>query len=145
MSRPLIRMIEREEKGINIKENVKEIALLLSNYLDYFTPERYTYTKHGIMGPVGKLLGAMEGMRFKSKEALLGYIINIHNNTSLTKISPEAEKLLEDALDKLISLRSKVSDRTWLRIIRELDYAVYFNRISIILEKVEKKKQSEGE
>ena len=76
-----IRMLEVEEESREeIRSLVEEIVRELSEYLKGYVPEKPGITKHSIMGPVGKLLSVMESGRFDNKDALVGYLINIHNN-----------------------------------------------------------------
>ncbi len=142
MSRPLVKMVERGE-GVDltkIREEIKSVADMLADYLNnYYWPEQISYTKHGVMGPVGKLISVMESGRFESKEALIGFIVNIHNNTSRVKISKEAIDILEQAVDKLLEIKSKTTTRVWVRLLRELDYAVYKHKMKRIVESVAQK------
>ncbi|RLE85714.1 MAG: hypothetical protein DRJ39_01145 [Thermoprotei archaeon] len=147
MSRPLVRMIEKGE-GVDlasIRGEIKDVADMLAEYLNnYYWPEQTGYAKHSIMGPVGKLIGVMESGRFESKEALIGFIINIHNNTSRVKISKEAIDILERAVDKLLEIRSKTTTRVWVRLLRELDYAVYKYKMKRIVELAAQKAKSKS-
>ena len=85
------------------------------------------------MGPVGKLLSVLESGRFENKDSLLGYVINIHNNTARSRISADDIEHLKQALKKLEELRNNVNIRTWIRFMREIDYAVYKNKMERII------------
>jgi len=129
-------MVEKVEEANReeINDLLKKVITELSEYLKEFMPQRLSYTKHSIMGPVGKLLNVIESGRFEDKDALTGYLINIHNNTDRTgRISKEAIEHIKSALNHLEALRSKVDVRTWLRLLREIDYAVYKNKMEQII------------
>jgi hypothetical protein len=123
-------MVEKEDVNVEeMKSLVSEIVSDLSEYLKEYIPERKGYTKHSVMGPVGKLISVLESGRFENKDALLGYVINVHNNTSKRKISAEGLEHLKNSLNKLEELRNKVNIRVWIRLMREIDYAVYKNKM----------------
>ncbi len=147
MLRPFVKMYEKEEepKREELLPEIEEISALLDKYLDNYIPETYGYTKHSIMGPVGKLLSIVESGRIYSKEALLGYIINIHEQSSQRPITNESIETLGKAIDKLIKLRERVSLRTWIKLLREIDYAVYKKRVAKIVERIIAKKGEGGE
>ncbi len=129
-----VKMVEKED--VNVKEVrglMDEIIQELSEYLMEFIPERMSFAKHSVMGPVGKLISILESGRFENKDALIGYVINVHNNTSRKRISSEGVKKLENALSKLEELRAKVNVRMWVRLMREIDYAVYKNKMERIV------------
>ena len=129
-----VRMVEKEEvDSEDVKALVEGIVNELSGYLKEYIPEKWSFSKHSVMGPVGKLISVLESGRFENKDALLGYVINIHNNTARSKISAEGIKYLENALNELEELRSKVNVRTWIRLMREIDYAVYKNKMERII------------
>jgi len=87
----------------------------------------------------------VESGRIYSKEALLGYIINIHEQSSQRPITKESIETLDKAIDRLIKLRKKVSLRTWIKLLREIDYAVYKKRVAKIVERIIAKKGEGGE
>ena len=129
-----IRIVEKEEVDKeDVKALVREIVNELSEYLREYIPEKWSFSKHSVMGPVGKLISVLESGRFENKDALLGYVINIHNNTARSKISAEGVEHLKNALNKLEELRNRVNVRTWIRLMREIDYAVYKNKMEQII------------
>lgn len=148
MSR-LVRMYDSGSKVDyrEVRAKIAQIAELLASYLNDHYRAPSGYSKHTIMGPVGKLISAMESGRFMDKDALLGYVINIHTNIS-GPISKEAVEKLEKAVSELLEIRSQVSTRMWIRLLRELDYAVYKHKMKYIVEhaaaKAQAKKSSEG-
>lgn len=147
MSRPLVVM--REEKKApgmeEIRGEVREIVELLDRYLDYYVPRQYGFSKHTIMGPVGKLLSVLESGKLYDKDALVGYVVNVHRNTARSDyVPPEALRVLEEAVEKLIALRAKLPSRVWIKALREIDYAVYKARFAKAAERAAAKKAGEG-
>lgn len=135
--RPLF-ITEEEEKydEEHVKTLLNEISTTLAKYLDHYKPKTESpFTKHAIMGPVGKLIPILTSGRLKDKNAIIGYVINIHRNTSASGfISKDAVELLNSAVDKLIELRNCVrSTREWLKCLRELDYSVFKLRMEKII------------
>ena len=129
-----VKMVEKEEASVEeVKDLVEKIVSELSEYLKEYIPEKRSYAKHSVMGPVGKLISVLESGRFENRDALLGYVVNVHNNTSKRKITAEGMEHLKNALNKLEELRNKVNIRVWVRLMREIDYAVYKNKMEQII------------
>ena len=138
-----VKMLEKEDVNVaEVKALVEEIIGELSEYLKGYLPENLKgylsekmggFSKHSVMGPVGKLLSVLESGRFENKDSLLGYVINIHNNTARSRISADDIEHLKQALKKLEELRNNVNIRTWIRFMREIDYAVYKNKMERII------------
>jgi len=143
MSRPLVRIYEKigEVNYSEVRNKIANIAEILAKYLNNYYRGPSGFSKHTIMGPVGKLIGVLESERFQDKDALLGYIINIHTNLS-GPISKEAVELLEKAINDLLEIRSQVSTRIWIRLLRELDYAVYKHKMKYIVERAAAKSKT---
>ena len=141
--RRMLYMYEKEDelKGYELKKSVEDIVNLLVEYLKDYEPKTYALTKHTIMGPVGKLLHLLGSERFRDLNAIVGYIINIHKNTSRSEfVSKETMEKLTTAVNALLNLKQKVSTRNWLRIINEVDYAVYKKAFENIITRIEQKK-----
>lgn len=137
-----IREEEKQLVGEDLRQAVNEAVTLLEHYLEDFIPKTFAYTKHAIMGPVGKLLSLLVSGRFSNKDALIGYIINVHKNTAATEFVEEnTVKKLSEAVDKLLEIKSKVSVRTWLKILSEIDYAIYKKKFENILQKIKEKEE----
>jgi len=144
VSRPIVVMREKvRAPGMEeIRGEVAEIVSLLDRYLDHYVPRQYTFSKHSLLGPVGKLLGVLESGKLYDKEAIVGYVINVHRNTARSDyISPEALAVLEEAVEKLLALRSRLPSRVWIRVLREIDYAVYKARFKKAVERASSKKE----
>jgi hypothetical protein len=126
-----------------LKENLERVVDLLSKYLQGYVPKRPGLTKHSVMGPVGKLISAMEASRFNSEEGYVGYTVNVHENTGVSPPSKEGIAKLREAVSLLLKLKLKVGISRWPKILREIDYAVYFNKMMWIRER--RKVKEEGE
>ncbi|RLG21298.1 hypothetical protein DRN72_03970 [Methanosarcinales archaeon] len=130
----------KETEGVDkekISEMQKKVIEYLSEYLKWFKPKiregaEYSYTKTSIMGPVGKLLSAVSSGKIENPDALVGYIVNIHNATAENPISKQANEHLENGVNALLELRKIAPKRMWMKILREVDYAVYKNKLEYI-------------
>lgn len=124
------------------KEQVRKAIDSLAEYLlNDYRPETLSYSKHTLMGPVGKLLAVLTSGRIQEKKALLGYVANVHQNTSQTPLTPKGLRRLNEALDTLVTLRDGLSKRAWLKVLRDLDYAVFFKKYEQIAQRIEAKRE----
>jgi len=127
-----------------LKRTLERVVSLLSGYLEAYIPKRRgQLTKHSVMGPVGKLISAMEASRFNSEDGYIGYTVNVHENTGVSPPSKEAIARLKEAVGLLLELKSKVGISRWPKILREIDYAVYFNKMMWIKERAKEKEEGE--
>jgi len=124
-----------------LKELLKNIVNLLTEYLISYVPKRRVFTKHSVMGPVGKLISAMEAGRFNTVEGYVGYTVNIHENTGRTPPKKEDVEKLRKGVEMLLELKKKIGISRWPKIMREIDYAVYFNKVRWIEMRAEEKKK----
>jgi hypothetical protein len=114
-----------EEKMPQLK---KDVIQSLFEYLGRYKPERWGESKGNLMGPVGKLLSAVSSGRFENEDAIMGYVVNIHNNTSTLSLTPVSLDNLKMAINSLHQIRLIANERMWLRILREIDYAVFLRQ-----------------
>jgi len=146
--RKIIALLSEEEelKEEELKGDVSKTVDYLTEYLKEYYPKASGWSKHTLMGPVGKMLAAVTGQRFSNKEAIKGYVINVHRNTAISDyISPTAMENLSKGVDKLLEIRSKVNTRRWLRVTKEIDYAVYKKIFEHKIKESEKRKGKEKE
>jgi len=129
MVRPFIYLQEEEKKTSveDIQKLQSEVITELSEYLKTFEPETRALSKSSIMGPVGKLISSAASGRFENKDAIVGFVVSLHNNQSASKASPTCIASLRNAIEKLDELHKIAPRRYWLRILREIDYAVFVN------------------
>jgi len=138
----------REEEAFGLKD-LEEIRQLkedvidaLSSYLEGYY--RGGFSKHAIMGPVGKLLSAVASSKIESVEALIGYILNIHEKATGYAVQQEYREHLENGIRLLMELKRKTPKRLFTKELREIDYGVYYRRMKCIAEKIAKKKGGES-
>ena len=114
----------------------------LYKYLAEYLPERWVYTKHAIMGPVGKLLAIIGASKFGDNvDSYVGYIVNIHSQQSKKHLTVEGMENLKEATSVLIRLKKSSSERAFLKILNSVDYGVYYKKVKEISEKSEEKKE----
>lgn len=119
-----------------IKKLEQEAIAELSEYLMTFEPETYALSKSSMMGPVGKLISAVASGRFENKDAIVGFVVSIHNNLSKSRASLSAVARLREAVDTLEKLHAITPRRYWLRILREIDYGVFINRYGQVAQRL---------
>lgn len=137
--RPVYRIKEERKVGPElvqeIKSDIESIIENLATYLEDFMPDRKgpSFSKTSVMGPVGKLLSAVSSTKLETKDALIGYVINVHENTSNKRLTEEGKKNLEEGVEKLLLLKEKAPKRFFSKAIREIDYGVYKRKLEYIL------------
>jgi len=148
--RPVYRMKEQSEVTPELLEEieteVESTIQSLAGYLEGFMPETQggRLSKTSVVGPVGKLLSAVSSARLEARDALIGYVVNIHENTSRTRLTDRGRKELETGVDKLLSLKKKAPKRMFTKSLREIDYGVYKKKLEYILTKWEEKRRAEN-
>ncbi|MDI6876079.1 MAG: hypothetical protein QMC96_04825 [Methanomicrobiales archaeon] len=118
---------------------IDELAEYLEGYIEKAT-HRKGYSKHAIMGPAGKLLSAVMSEKLESEDALIGYILNIHENMTGYSVKKEHREHLEKGVRMLLELKKKTPNRNFAKIMREIDYGIYYRRMRHISELIEKKR-----
>lgn len=110
-----------------------------AHYLDD-VPRKSTRSKHGLMGPVGKILGEVKSGR-RDAASLKGYAIRVHEATgkSPSRASLEA---LEKGIDSLIGLLAHVPVTAHDRLLDRLDYGLYFDLRKKAAESKEARRQA---
>lgn len=110
-----------------------------SHYLDHYIPKS-SRSKHGLMGPVGKILSEAKSGR-SDPEFLKGYILRIHELSQKGSPSPEALTALETGINLLAGLLREVPVTVHDRLIDRLDYGLYFARRKKFLEWLQERNQ----
>lgn len=126
--RPFIFTKVKRFEHDDIKEKIEEIKDAFDRYLDSY-PAKTSQSKHGIMGPVGKILQEIKKGKW-DVEGLSGYAVNVHLHNPKTKgrISESARAALEEGIEKLLSLIPKESVAAQDRILELVDYGLYYRR-----------------
>jgi hypothetical protein len=120
---------------------IEETQSQLYTYLADFVPEKWGYSKHAIMGPVGKLLGIIAASKFgENVDSYVGYIANIHDQQSKKHLTLSGMENLKNAISNLVELRKDTSERAFLKILSSVDYGVYYLKVKEISERSEAKK-----
>lgn len=112
----------------SITEEIEEIKDAFDQYLDNY-PAKSSRSKHGIMGPVGKILQEIKKGNWDA-EGLSGYAINVHLHNPKTKgwISENARGYLEEGIEKLLALIRREPVTAQDRILELVDYGLYYRR-----------------
>lgn len=124
---------ERFDLGAK-KDLIGQTISKLDSYLDTFIPKgRRGTSKHSLLGPAGKLIGIMRSDKLATKQALIGQIVSIHENTG-NRITVDASKKLEEAVESIVKTMTDVPKTKRLRVLSEIDYGLYFTRKRKLLE-----------
>ncbi|MFQ5802015.1 MAG: hypothetical protein ACE5JQ_03850 [Candidatus Methylomirabilales bacterium] len=109
-----------------------------ARYLDE-VPRKSTRSKHGLMGPVGKILGEVKSGR-RDPASLKGYAIRVHEATGRSP-SPAGLEALERGIDELVKLLTEVPVTVHDRLLDRLDYGLYYDLRKKALESKEARRQ----
>jgi hypothetical protein len=112
--------IEAAQPQINAAKNA------FADYTHTAAPRKSTKSKHGLMGPVGKVLSEIKGGR-RDPGYLKGYVVRIHEMQS-KKGGPNAAAIeqLERAIDTTVNLLSATPVPFHDEILDRLDYGLYY-------------------
>jgi len=126
-----------------INEDIESIIKSFSKYLEDYIPEASSdrYSKSSIVGPIGKLLSGISSSKLETKDALVGYVVSIHENTSDKWLSDEGRMHLEEGVERLLSLKQKAPNRMFAKALREIDYGVYKKKLEYIFVKRKEKEE----
>jgi hypothetical protein len=116
----------------------------LFKYLnEYYFPEEYKYSKYALMGPVSKLLPVLVGEQFGNNvSSYVGYVTNIHSQQSMKRLTPKGFAELEKGVKTILEIKTEVSQREFNRIIRAIDYGVFFKKAEEVAHRIEEKKKT---
>jgi hypothetical protein len=95
-----------------------------ARYLDE-APRKSTRSKHGLMGPVGKILSEVKSGR-RDPASLKGYTIRVHEATGRNP-SPAGLEALEQGIDELVRLLAEAPLTAHDRLLDRLDYGLYYD------------------
>lgn len=103
-------------------------------------PRKSTRSKHGLMGPVGKILNEVKSGR-RDPASLKGYAIRVHEASGRSP-SPADLQALEQGIDYLIKLLTEAPVTAHDRIIDRLEYGLYYDLRKEALESKEARRQA---
>lgn len=86
--------------------------------------QKSTRSKHGLMGPVGKILSEVKSGR-RDPASLKGYAVRVHEATGGFP-SPASLEALEKGIDSLVTLLHEAPVTVHDRLLDRLDYGLYF-------------------
>ena len=111
----------------SIAAGINEIRDAFDRYLDTY-PVKTSRSKHGLMGPVGKILQEVKGGKWDAT-SLTGYALNIHlSNPKVKGIGDDARSALEEGVTKLIGMMKSIPVTAYDRVLDRIDYGLYYLR-----------------
>jgi hypothetical protein len=110
-----------------------------TRYLDE-VPRKSTRSKHGLMGPVGKILSEVKSGR-SDPASLKGYAVRVHEATGRSP-SRTGLEALEDGIDCLVKLLVGAPVTAHDRILDRLDYGLYYDLRKRALESKEARRRA---
>jgi predicted RNA-binding protein with RPS1 domain len=111
----------------NIQSRIEKIRAAFDRYLDSY-PVKTAKSKHGIMGPVGKILQDIKRGKWDAP-SLSGYALNIHlNNPKVKGMNDLARSALEEGITELLSLLKTVPVTAQDKVLELVDYGLYYER-----------------
>jgi hypothetical protein len=122
-----------------VQPQIDSARKAFTRYLDD-VPRKSTRSKHGLMGPVGKILGEVKSGR-RDAGSLKGYAIRVHE-ASGSSPSPAGLEALEQGIDHLLALLAQVPVTAHDRLLDRLDYGLYFDLRKNALESKEARRQA---
>lgn len=121
----------------SVQPRVETIREVFGRYLDSYKPKS-TRSKHGIMGPVGKILSEARSGR-SDADYLKGYVLRVHELSQRLSPSPDAVRALEEGINLLAQLLREAPITVRERLIDRIDYGLYFARRKKFLEWIEER------
>lgn len=109
-----------------VQGDLDAVRKSFSEYLDACPKAQRARSKHGLLGPVGKILGEVKSGR-RDPASLKGYALRMHEATGV-RPSRQALEALERGVDGLVELMAKVPSTHHDRVLDRLDYGLYFDR-----------------
>lgn len=110
-----------------------------TRYLDE-VPSKSTRSKHGLMGPVGKILSEVKSGR-RDLASLKGYAVRVHEATGRNP-SIAGLEALEEGINHLIGLLAEAPLTVHDRLLDRLDYGLYFDLRKKAIESKEARRQA---
>ncbi len=122
-----------------VQAEINAVREALSRYLDHYIPKS-SRSKHGLMGPVGKILSEVKSGR-TDPDFLKGYVLRVHELSQKASPASEALVALSNGIDLLTRLLREVPVTIHNRLIDRLDYGLYFTRREKVLQWLKQRDQ----
>lgn len=112
----------------DVKADIQAIVDAFDRYLDDY-PVKNARTKHGIMGPVARILDRTKTGGY-TEEALIGDAMRVHEMNPKTRqyLKPVARQNLEDGTRRLLDLCRRVPTTAIVKVVDQVDYSLYYAR-----------------
>lgn len=129
-------------KPFDIEKAQPQIDATREAFVRYLSEVRQksTRSKHGLMGPVGKILSEVKSGR-RDPASLKGYAVRVHEATGRSP-SPAGLEALEQGIDHLVGLLAEAPVTAHDRLLDRLDYGLYFDLRKKALESKEARRQA---
>jgi hypothetical protein len=113
-------------ESFDIEKRQPDIDAAQRAFAEYLAnvPRKSTRSKHGLMGPVGKILSEIKSGR-TDPNSLKGYAIRVHEATGWSP-SPSSLESLERGIDTTVSLLAQAPLAFHSRVLDRLDYGLYY-------------------
>jgi len=123
----------------DVQPRIDDIRQEFTRYLEE-TPRKSTRSKHGLMGPVGKILSEVKSGR-RDTPSLKGFALRVHEAMGRMP-TPAALRALEQGIDRLVSVLSDAPVTAHDALLDRLDYGLYFDLRKKALESKEARRQA---
>lgn len=128
-------------KPFDIEQAQPQLDTIREAFARYLNEVRQksTRSKHGLMGPVGKILNEVKSGR-RDPVSLKGYAVRVHEATGGYP-SPASLEALEQGIDSLVNLLNVAPVTVHDRLLDRLDYGLYFDLRKKFLKWIEERDQ----
>ena len=121
-----------------VQPQIDAARAAFTRYLDE-VPRKSTRSKHGLMGPVGKILSEVKSGR-RDPASLKGYAVRVHEAAGRGP-SQAGLEALEEGIDHLVRLLGDAPLTGHDRILDRLDYGLYYDLRKRALQSKEARRQ----
>jgi hypothetical protein len=118
---------------------IDAIRVFFTQYLEQ-VPRKSARSKHGLMGPVGKILSEVKSGR-RDAGSLKGFAIRVHEAAGRGP-SPASLEALERGIDQLVATLREAPVTAHDALLDRLDYGLYFDLRKHALESKEARRQA---
>jgi hypothetical protein len=129
-------------KPFDVDKVQPQIDAIRDSFCRYLAQVRgkSTRSKHGLMGPVGKILSEVKSGR-RDAASLKGFAVRVHEATGKSP-NPEALEALEQGIDRLVATLDDAPVTAHDALLDRLDYGLYFDLRKKALESKEERRQA---